>query len=72
MIPLLLNSLPVFSYSDFQVNEIDLDGQVVHLTTLEERTPKETGENAELVLDDVDVTGDVYSVKTLLNLNFDC
>lgn len=41
------------------MNEIDLDGQVVHLTSLEEDIPNEKEEpiTADLVIDDVDATG---------------
>lgn len=40
------------------MNEIDLDGQVVHLTSLDDDTPNDKEEPAaDLVIDDVDVTG---------------
>lgn len=37
-----------FRYSDFHVNEIDLDGNVVKLTTLE--IPENTEEEGKLVI----------------------
>lgn len=42
------------------MNEIDLDGQVVHLTSLDDDTSNEKEEPVtDLVVDDVDITGNL-------------